>query len=92
VDDNLVAKEVKTLQNITFNIQREIKNNFILKHISFTDNGKDYAFTEQVKFLDLKKMEKYFKAAGFKITAVFGNYNLEAFNANTSDRLIIIAK
>ena len=90
VKNNLVKKEVKTVDNITFNIQREIKNGFILKHISFYDKGIKHAFLERVKYLDLKKFETYFSEAGLRIHHVFGDYHLSKFNPNTSKRLIFV--
>ena len=90
VKNNLVKKEVKTVDNIKFNIQREIKNGFILKHISFYDKGIKHVFLERVKYIDLKKFETYFSEAGLRIHHVFGDYHLSKFNPNTSKRLIFI--
>ena len=90
VKNNLVKKEVKTVDNITFNIQREIKNGFILKHISFYDKGIKHAFLERVKYIDLKKFENYFSEAGLRIHHVFGDYHLSKFNPKTSKRLIFV--
>ena len=90
VKNNLVKKEIKTVDNITFNIQREIKNGFILKHISFYDKGIKHAFLERVKYIDLKKFETYFSEAGLRIHHVFGDYHLSKFNPNTSKRLIFV--
>jgi SAM-dependent methyltransferase len=89
---NLVTSETKTVDNITFNIKREIKEGFILKHISFFADGENHSYTERVKYLDLNKMTSFFNEVGFTITNVFGNYNLNTYEAKTSDRLIIIAK
>ncbi|CAI8173914.1 MAG: Glycine/sarcosine N-methyltransferase [Polaribacter sp. SA4-10] len=89
---NLVEVETKVIENITFNIKREIKDGFILKHISFSANDKDHFYTERVKYLDLPKMISYFKKVGFMLVEVFGDYNLSTFDENTSDRLILIAK
>ena len=89
---NLVATETKMVDNITFNIKREIKDGFIFKHISFFADGKNHVYTEQVKYLDLDKMTSFFEKVGFTITNVFGNYDLNTYEAKTSDRLIIIAK
>ena len=89
---NLVASETKTVDEITFNIKREIKDGFIFKHISFFADGENHSYTEQVKYLDLDKMTTFFEEVGFTITNVFGNYDLNTYEAKTSDRLIIIAK
>ena len=91
VKKNLVTQEVKTVDGIKFNLKREISDGFILKHISFTDKGVKYSYTEKVKYLDLEKFETYFSAAGLKINHIFGNYQLTEFNPETSDRLIFVA-
>ena len=39
VEKKLVKKEIKIVDGITFNLQREIKDGFILKHITFKDKG-----------------------------------------------------
>ena len=89
---NLVAKETKIVNSITFNIKREIKDGFIYKHISFFADGENHTYTEQVKYLDLDKMTAFFEKVGFTITNVFGDYDLNAFEAKTSEGLILIAK
>ena len=91
VKNNLVTEEIKTVDGIKFNLQREITDGFILKHISFNDKGISHSFTEKVKYLDLEKFETYFSAAGLKINHIFGNYQLSKFNSDTSDRLIFVA-
>jgi dihydroxy-acid dehydratase len=91
VKNNLVTEEIKTVAGIKFNLQREITDGFILKHISFNDKGISHSFTEKVKYLDLEKFETYFSAAGLKINHIFGNYQLSKFNSDTSDRLIFVA-
>ena len=92
VKATLVTEEVKTIDGIEFHIKREIKNGFILKHISFIADEKNHTYTEQVKFLTLDKMQTYFKESNLKIKHVFGDYGLNSFDKNTSDRLILIAE
>lgn len=92
VKAHLVEKEVKTIDGIAFHIQREIKDGFILKHISFTDKGIDHSYTEQVKYLGLEKFQEYFAAAGLTITQTFGDYQLSEFDVRTSERLILVAR
>ena len=90
VEKKLVKKEVKIVDEITFNLQREIKDGFILKHITFTDKGINHSFSERVKYLTLKKFESYFFEAGLKINHIFGDYHLAKFNPETSERLIFV--
>ncbi|NLP58135.1 bifunctional 2-polyprenyl-6-hydroxyphenol methylase/3-demethylubiquinol 3-O-methyltransferase UbiG [Lutibacter sp. B1] len=87
---NLIPEEVQTIDNITFNIKRYVKNGFIIKEINFDDNGKHHTYFEKVKCLNLSKINSYVKAVGFRIKHTFGNYYLDEFNEETSDRLILI--
>jgi len=91
VKKHLITKEIKTVDGITFRIEREIKNGFILKHISFTDKGQDHSYTEKVKYIDLEKFETYFNSVGLKINHIFGDYQLSEFQPESSNRLIIVA-
>lgn len=89
---NLIAIETKEIEHITFNITKEVEDNFILKHIKFNDKGVDYHFTERVKLICLNNFKNYLSNAGLTVQATFGDYSLNNFNEETSERLIIIAK
>lgn len=90
VINNLVEKEVKNINGIEFVITKELKNRFINKNINFSDEGVDYSYTESVKALYLEDFENYFIKAGLKIKSVFGDYHLNTFDKQFSDRLIFI--
>lgn len=92
VINNLVLQEEKEIEGITFKITREIKDNFIVKHINFTDKDVDYYYSENVKAITLDDFKAYFKSAGLKLMTIFGDYNLSPFNIDTSDRLIMITQ
>lgn len=92
VKENLVTKETKVVDGITFNITREISNDFIIKRISFFADAENHSYTERVKYLDLEKMTYYLEKVGFKIEHTFGDYYLNSFNSKISNRLIIVAK
>jgi SAM-dependent methyltransferase len=92
VKENLVAKETKIVDDITFHITRKIENGFIIKNISFFADNKQHSYTERVKYLDETKMKSYFEKVGFTITNTFGDYKLSNFNEKTSNRLILVAK
>ncbi len=92
VMQNLVASETKTLDGIDFNITRAVVDGFILKKINFTDKGEMYNFQERVKIIDEKKFDDYFSSVGFNIENKFGNYDLANFDAEESNRLIIVAR
>ena len=92
VKTTLVPKETKTVDAITFHITREIKDGFIIKNITFFADKKNHSYTERVKYLNADKMKAYFEKAGFKITNIFGDYNLTNFDPQNSNRLILVAK
>ena len=92
VKRHLVEKELKIVDGIEFYVDREIKDNFILKHISFSDKCKTHSYTERVKYLDLEKFKHYATAAGLTIIHTFGDYQLSDFECYNSKRLILIAQ
>ena len=86
----LVPEEIQQIDGITFNIKRYLKNGFIIKEINFNADGEHHTFFEKVKCLDLTKINLYLDSVGFKIKHTFGNYQLNVFNEDTSDRLILV--
>ncbi|MFT5079190.1 MAG: SAM-dependent methyltransferase [Planctomycetota bacterium] len=88
----LVEKEVKVIDGISFSIHRDLVDGYIVKNISFTAAGIPYSFTEKVKALRLTDFTNYIEQAGAKIKDVFGNYELAPFKEDISERLIIIFK
>jgi cyclopropane fatty-acyl-phospholipid synthase-like methyltransferase len=87
---NLVPEEIQTLQNINFNITRYLQDGFIVKEINFNANGTHHTYFEKVKNLDFAKINTFVNTVGFKIKYIFGNYQLDAFDETTSDRLILV--
>lgn len=92
VATNLKEKEVKQIDGIEFRISRKIEGKIIVKTIEFTHEKQKYQFEERVMGLTLNDFEKYFKKAGLKLVETFGNYQLDYYSKNTSDRLILVAK
>ena len=90
VIQNLVASEVKVVNDIHFHIKKHIKNGYIIKDIHFTDNDILYNFTEKVKALTLNDFQDYFTEAGITLKHCFGDYELRPFEPNSSNRLILI--
>lgn len=88
--NNLVEKEIKTVNNITFHIHRYVKDGYIIKDISFKDNNENYFFTEKVKALTLEDFQAYFKKADIELLFTFGDYNLGPYDPDQSTRLILV--
>jgi SAM-dependent methyltransferase len=89
---NLVSSEVKTSQGIDFNIHRELKDGFIVKTIEFTAENKSFQFQEKVRALNLSDFESHFNATGLQIINTFGDYTLNGYETEQSDRLILVAR
>lgn len=84
---HLNESEFKHIDGIDFEIQREHRDGFIFKHISFEDQGKKYDFTERVMAITRSDFETYFRQVGLEVVAVFGDYELKDY-IEESDRLI----
>ena len=91
-EKNLVKTESIKIRNIVFNIERSMEENFITKNISVVENGSPHSFMEKVMTITRDDFEKYFSETGLKLKAIFGSYELEPFDAETSPRLIMIAE
>ena len=89
---NLQASETKTIDGIEFDIKKSLNKGFITKDISFNFKNAHHHYQEKVKAISLKTFEQYFLKANLTICATFGDYNLNPFHIETSDRLILIAK
>lgn len=92
VINNLVPEEIKEVEGISFHISRYVKNNYIHKDITFTDKGQEYSYTERVKAITLDDFQVYFEKANIQLLDIFGSYQLQKFNTNNSERLILIFK
>ena len=85
-----VEVNVQYIKSGIADIEKYVEYGYIIKNIRFNDEGDDYFFTERVKALRLEDFQDYFKKAGVTLKAVFGDYKLNKFDENTSERLILI--
>jgi len=89
---NMVPEETKTVDGIDFHIKRWTDNGSIFKNIQFSHQETKYDFTEQVKAFTLHDFEQMMDEAGIYLLDTFGNYRLQKFDAQESNRLIMIFK
>lgn len=87
----LVLSETKTLQGIDFHINRYVENGYIVKDIRFVDQGQHHHYQERVRAFLLPELQLLLQAANLAVIDVFGNYRLQPFDANTSDRMVVVA-
>lgn len=92
VIENLVPQEEKTIDGINFEIKRKFDGQHIFKNIKFSDQGKDFDFTERVQALRKDELLSLFNKAGLKVNSTFGDFDLNSFNVKTSNRLILLAQ
>ncbi|MDX5418802.1 MAG: class I SAM-dependent methyltransferase [Hymenobacteraceae bacterium] len=89
---NLVAHEEKHLQGIDFHISRRVEDGFIIKTICFNDKGQDFRFEERVRALREEDFLEYFKMVQLRLVDVFGDYRLNPYVRESSDRIIFVLK
>ena len=90
VEQQLVKEEIILKNNIEFHINRSIENGFIKKDIRFTADNIEHHHTEYVRFLSLDTFKRYIKDANIKLKHTFGDYNLNSFDIENSNRLILV--
>lgn len=88
--NDLVSFEKIERDGLTFNITKSVKEGFIIKEIEVITPTKNYQFFERVKCLEFDKIKDYLSKVGLNLVASFGDYNLEEYNEETSNRLILI--
>lgn len=89
VVNNLHKSDNVSIDGIDYRIKRSADDSFIRKSIKVTDGEKTFDFSEQVRRYKLNDFKSMLSVAGFSIKNVFGSYQLSAFDAEDSDRLII---
>ncbi len=89
---NLTNQETKTLEGIEFHLHKFVSEGKIIKHINFEHKNKTYAFEERVQAFLLSDFERMMEKSGFTIVDKFGNYQLEPYKENSSDRLILVCR
>lgn len=90
VVSTMIPYEEKLIDGILFKITKSVENGFIKKEIDFTDKGEIFHFEEFVRLIYFNDFKKIYETEGFILDKVFGNYNLDAFDEQTSDRLILV--
>lgn len=73
---------------IDFRIEKKIEENYVIKNIYFEDKGEKFHYFERVKLSTLEQIQAMAENCGFSVTKIWGNYNLEDFDRETSPRCI----
>lgn len=91
IKKGLLAQEKKTVDGIDFHLKRSLNAGYLIKEIQFSDGDEAFSFSERVKAFTLSDFERMFSIVGLSLKAVFGDYALNPFEAETSPRLIMFA-
>lgn len=90
VRKNMVAREIVEKEGITFHISRKLEAGYIVKEIRFEHPKKPFALKEKVKAFSYADFEKNLDKADLRIMHTFGDYGLDEFKNEKSERLILI--
>tara|TARA_B110000444_G_C18843634_1_gene600493 strand:- start:2456 stop:3187 length:732 start_codon:yes stop_codon:yes gene_type:complete len=89
---NLIIEETKEIDSIIFNIRRYFDGTHINKNICVKDQKKEFHFQERVSAFIMTDFQKMASISGLNIVKVFGDYHLNIFEEEHSDRLILLLK
>ncbi len=90
---HLKPEEVKVLEGIEFHITKNLSpDDYIVKDIKFEIDQKQYHYQERVKALRRVDFLEYFKQAGLNVEHLYGDYLLNPYQAETSERMIFLVK
>lgn len=89
---NLVKEEIKTVDGIEFHLKRHFDGESIIKEIKFLAEGHEYEFEERVQAIRRLSFLDYFRNANFMLLQTFGDYALNEYIPETSERMIFIVK
>jgi len=94
VVEKLVPGDAGSFRNLDFHITRYIKDGMVFKKILFegSQNTKPVQYIERVKLYDLDWFREVFKDHHLKLMSVYGSYEGEPFDTETSPRLIMLCR
>jgi SAM-dependent methyltransferase len=89
---NLVNQETINRGDVMFEISRTIIDQQIIKNISFEVGQETFEYSEEVTLYTLSDFEQMYQKVGFQIKHLYGDYQLNTYNPESSDRLILISE
>ena len=89
---NLVTEEVKTIDGVEFHLTRHFDGESIIKTIKFDVDGQAHEFEERVKAIRRLSFLEYFRNAKLMLLDTFGDYELNEYIPESSERMIFIVK
>ncbi|MBK9286071.1 MAG: class I SAM-dependent methyltransferase [Sphingobacteriaceae bacterium] len=90
VMQQLKCEHIEHRAPIDFYISKKVAHNRINKTIKFETEGKTFEFTEQVSLFDKADFENFAAKRNFKLINTYGDYQLNVFSPEHSERLILV--
>ena len=85
--------EIKKIDHYTFTIRKRVDTEgYIIKTIAFEVKGEPMEFSERVRAFSLEDFEHLLAGTPLSIEATFGDYQLNHYKREQSDRLILVAR
>ena len=91
VNRTLVPHEILHRNEIRFEITRSIEHHHVVKRIHVTDGAQSFDYMERVQMLTPESLVAMLAEAGLKVVRTFGNYQLDEFDPEKSERIILVA-
>lgn len=94
VERNMTHQAKETINEIDFTITKWYDDHKFYKKILIEDpkETSPVSYTEEVSRFTLQDFKELFSKQNLQTKAVFGDYNLNKYNEETSPRMIIVAK
>jgi SAM-dependent methyltransferase len=80
------------IDQLVFETRKFRQHDSIIKTIEVHDAGEMHHFEERVQLITPDHFRTMLEASGFEILHIFGNYRMEEFNPENSERCLIIAR
>lgn len=82
----------KNLGKIDFVFEKKAVDGKVIKSIKVNDSGREFLFEESVWLYTKEDFEKMLDECGLKVKFTYGDYSLNDFNQEKSDRLILVSQ
>jgi cyclopropane fatty-acyl-phospholipid synthase-like methyltransferase len=92
VQANLKPHYYMEIDGVQFNISKKVMDGKIIKSIHIKDHSAEFDFEEKVQLFSLSEIIEMITEAGMQVVNTFGDYLLNVFDAENSDRVIVIAR
>ncbi len=85
-------EEEYDIQDYKYRVKRKLSEDHIVKEIEVLDGDQWHHFQEKVQLLSLADFKQLLQKSSFKIEKTYGSFNLDQFDEESSDRLILFAR